>query len=121
MDTANISASREASLSYLVYLYLWPFWLFQDVRDGSLLEQAAAYRHNRAQRGYLPGYLLKWSIMVSLLLALMWGFEQLATAYWAWAACCTLLAGAVGVLAALAVVVLVVIGVVYLFLCRWPA
>jgi hypothetical protein len=121
MDLASEPAPREASLSYLVYLYLWPFWLFRDVRQGSLLEQAAAYRHNRAQRGYLPGYLVKWAILFSVLMAATWGFEQLAYAYWAWAACCTLLAGATGVLATLALLVMVITGVAYLFLCRWKA
>ena len=121
MEPVRPPASREASLSYLLYLYIWPFWLFRDVREGNLFEQAAAFRHNREQRGYLPGYLVKWSVLLVFLLALMWGFEQMALAYWGWATCCTLLAGAAGVLAALAVVVLVVTGVAYLFLCRWHA
>lgn len=42
--------------------YLWPFWLFRDVSRGDLYARAAAYRHNRTMRVYLPAYLKRWSI-----------------------------------------------------------
>jgi hypothetical protein len=54
------------SFSRQLYLYLWPFWLFRDASRGSLLERAAAYRHNRQQRIYLPGYALKWTVLTAL-------------------------------------------------------
>lgn len=59
-----------------LYLYLWPFWLFRDASRGSLLERAAAYRHNRAQRIYLPGYALKWSVLTLLQAAILVGVER---------------------------------------------
>lgn len=119
MEFRHAIAPGRESLTYLLYLYIWPFWMFRDADSGSLLEQAAAYRHNRALRIHLPGYLLKWSLIFGLLLGATWGFEQLAAAYWSWQACCYVLAGAAGTMAALAVVVFAVTLVAYLFLCRW--
>lgn len=119
MEQSSRSVAGEVSFATLLYLYLWPFWLFRDVRGGSLFEQAAAYRHNRAQRIHLPGYLCKWALLFILLIGCTGALEHLAEAYWAWATCCTLLAGATGILACLAVVVMAVTGVAYLFLDRW--
>lgn len=64
-------SAMQSSFAYLVYLYLWPFWLFRDAHRGSLMERAAAYRHNRAQRVYLPGYALKWTVLTALQGALL--------------------------------------------------
>ena len=121
MDARQPPAIGQDSLSYLLYLYFWPFWMFRDVREGSLIERAAAYRHNRALRIHLPGYLLKWSLIFAVQLGAIWLFETLARAYWSWQACCYLLAGAAGMLAAGAVVVFTVILVAYLFLGRWKS
>jgi hypothetical protein len=63
-----------------LYLYLWPFWLFRDASRGNLLERTAAYRHNRAQRIYLPGYALKWTVLTLLQAALLLGVESSARA-----------------------------------------
>ncbi len=41
----------------------WHFffaWLFRDVNQGTLLERAAAWRHNRAQAHWLPTYMRRW-------------------------------------------------------------
>lgn len=121
MDLRHVLAPSRDSLTYLIYLYLWPFWMFRDARAGNLFERAAAYRHNRALRIHLPGYLIKWSLIFALLLAATWWLEQQAAAYWSWQACCQVLAGATGTMAALAVVVFVVTLVAYLFLCRWES
>ncbi len=79
------------SFAYQIYLYLWPFWLFRDAQRGSLLERAAAYRHNRAQRVHLPGYALKWAVLAGLQGGLLLGVETANRA----------LAGAVDALATL--------------------
>jgi hypothetical protein len=63
-----------------LYLYLWPFWLFRDANRGNLVERAAAYRHNRAQRVYLPGYALKWIVLTALQTGLLLGVERCARA-----------------------------------------
>jgi hypothetical protein len=66
----------QDSFARQLYLYLWPFWLFRDANRGNLMERAAAYRHNRAQRVYLPGYALKWTVLMSLQGACLLGVEQ---------------------------------------------
>ena len=119
MNMRHALAPSRESLTYLLYLYIWPFWMFRDADAGSLLERAAAYRHNRALRIHLPGYLVKWSLIFLMLLGATWWLEQLAAAYWSWQACCYVLAGATGTMAALAVIVFVITLVAYLFLCRW--
>lgn len=74
--TAVMMRSADDSFARLLYLYLWPFWLFRDANRGNLIERAAAYRHNRAQRIHLPGYALKWTILMTLQGALLFGVEQ---------------------------------------------
>lgn len=66
--------SRDSFL-YQLYLYLWPFWLFRDATRGSMLERAAAYRHNREKRIYLPGYAAKWMVLTMLQALLLAGIE----------------------------------------------
>lgn len=46
--------------SLVLFRYLWPFWLFKDASRGDRIARAAAYRHNRSMRMYLPGYMRKW-------------------------------------------------------------
>jgi hypothetical protein len=74
------------SFTYQLYLYLWPFWLFRDVNRGSLLERAAAWRHNRAQRVHLPGYALKWTVLTAMQGGVLAGVDQGSRAIddWLW-------------------------------------
>jgi len=51
---------------YLAYRYLWPFQYFRDVTCGDKLERQQNYRHNRAMRAYLPGFMMKWVILTGL-------------------------------------------------------
>lgn len=44
----------------LLYRYFFFAWLFRDVNQGTLLERAAAWRHNRAQAHWLPTYMRRW-------------------------------------------------------------
>jgi hypothetical protein len=46
----------------LLYRYFLFGWLFRDVTSGSLLERAAAWRHNREQAHWLPKYMKRWAV-----------------------------------------------------------
>jgi hypothetical protein len=46
---------------------LWPNRIFQDASKGTLFDRAAAYRHNREVRGYLPQYISNWAAIAVLL------------------------------------------------------
>jgi hypothetical protein len=48
----------------------WPFGQFRDVDRGSLLERAAARRHNRALARELPGCINRWAMLSAVLLIL---------------------------------------------------
>lgn len=72
-------------LLYLVGLLFWrwatPFWRFRDVTLGTLEQRSANYRHNRAQRGILPSYTLKWlAIAICMLILLQINSGMLAQA-----------------------------------------
>jgi hypothetical protein len=110
---------RDESLLYLIYLYLWPFWMFKDANTGSLYERAAAYRHNRAKRAYLLGYIVKWSAIFILSLAAISVLESMGDAYSAWKLSLTMLAVGAAILATWALVVIMVMTVAYLFLTYW--
>ncbi|QDQ28536.1 hypothetical protein FNU76_20465 [Chitinimonas arctica] len=119
MQTHSISAADSETLSKLLYLYIWPFWMFKDVSQGNLLEQAAAYRYNREHRIYLPAYIVKWALIFVLLLATIFMLEALGHAGVMLPAASSLLAGATGMVASAALVVTMQITVAYLFLCHW--
>ena len=51
---------------HLLYRYIWPFQYFRDVTRGDFVERRRNYRHNRAMRHHLPGFVLKWSILCAL-------------------------------------------------------
>jgi hypothetical protein len=53
----------------LLYRYFFFGWLFRDASQGSVLERAAAWRHNRDQARWLPTYLRRWLFCGSLLYA----------------------------------------------------
>jgi hypothetical protein len=50
--------------------YLWPFTSYRDVNRGSMMEQAAAARHNQQLASALPIYINRWAISASLELIL---------------------------------------------------
>lgn len=74
-------ASRydDMPLSLVLFRYLWPFWLFKDASRGDRMTRAAAYRHNRSMRIYLPGYLMKWMFSCVTAFAITAGFGSLST------------------------------------------
>lgn len=59
-------AARSESLWRLAYRYLWPFQYFRDVTRGSQLERQQNYRYNRSMRGCLPGFMVKWVFLTAL-------------------------------------------------------
>jgi hypothetical protein len=75
-------ASRydDMPLSLVLFRYLWPFWLFKDASRGDRMARAAAYRHNRSMRIYLPGYLMKWMFNCITAFAITSGFGSLSSA-----------------------------------------
>lgn len=75
-------ASRydDMPLSLVLFRYLWPFWLFKDASRGDRMARAAAYRHNRSMRIYLPGYLMKWMFNCVTAFAITTGFGSLSPA-----------------------------------------
>ena len=75
---ATVLGCSNPPLARLIFLHLWPFWLFRDASHGSLLARAAAYRHNRNMRVYLPGYLMRWSCGGFLLLTLSFKLQALS-------------------------------------------
>jgi hypothetical protein len=67
-----------ASFGYLLYRYWFYGWLFRDVNRGTLLERAAAWRHNQAASRWLPVYLRRWTVLGLVTFAIGWGLESLA-------------------------------------------
>jgi hypothetical protein len=51
-------------------LYLWPFAAYRDADHGSMLERAAASRHNRQLSKSLPTYINRWAMFASVELIL---------------------------------------------------
>jgi len=70
-------------LTALLYRYFFFGWLFKDTRRGTLLERAAAWRHNRAQARWLPTYMRRWFCCGALCYGLGAGIElTVAAPFW---------------------------------------
>ena len=52
----------------LNYQWLWPFREYRDADQGTELERAAAFRHNKQLAKALPTYLNRWSAIDCVLL-----------------------------------------------------
>lgn len=107
-----------APLSIVIARYLLPFWLFRDASRGDRLTRAAAYRHNRSMRGYLPGYILRWTVQALLALGLIFIFDAGARGAFAGAEVLVLLAAGAGIAFACCVCMLFVISYAYLYFSR---
>jgi hypothetical protein len=77
---ALASGYDDMPLSLVLFRYVWPFWLFKDASRGDRMARAAAYRHNRSMRIYLPGYLMKWMFNCVTAFAITTGFGSLSSA-----------------------------------------
>lgn len=109
-------------LSLLLFRYLWPFWLFKDASRGDGMARAAAYRHNRSMRIYLPGYLMKWMFGCVTAFAITSGFGSLSTAQAAGTRdsldVFAIIAAGWGIIFACSVCVLFVTSYIYFYLSR---
>lgn len=115
---APASYYDDLPFSLVLFRYLWPFWLFRDASTGDRVARAAAYRHNRSMRVYLPGYLMKWMLSSSLALAQTVALGSLATHGDGAPDFFTLLAAGSGMLFACGVCVLAVTTCIYCCLSR---
>lgn len=97
----------------LLFRKLSPFWLFRDASRGDLLARAAAYRHNRDMRIYLPRYLLKWLAINAAGLATATGLASMSDGT---ADVFLILAASTGMLFASSVCMFVLIAYLYLYL-----
>lgn len=68
----------QESLCHVWFRFFWPFRCFRDVTRGSLLERQMNYRHNRAMRVFLPGFVVKWVLLTALWFYFGGLFDQLA-------------------------------------------
>jgi hypothetical protein len=108
------SLYEEMPFFQVLFRYLWPFWLFKDASRGDRWVRAAAYRHNREMRVYLPGYLLKWAFNCTLAYAVATRFDSLSSAHTL--DLFTLLAAGCGVVFACGLCVLFVTAYIYVYL-----
>jgi hypothetical protein len=115
---ARVLHWHNPSLSRLVFLHLWPFWLFRDASRGNLLMRAAAYRHNRSMRVYLPGYLLRWTFGGLLLLVLTFKLQTFSAQIPELNNCLLWMAAGFGMGFACAMSMLLVMAYIYLYLSR---
>ena len=119
LSSVSTAHSRydDFPFSRVLFRYVWPFWLFRDVTRGDSYARAAAYRHNRSMRVYLPGYLMKWMFNCGLALATTAGFEA-ASGHRRTLDAFQVMAAGSGVAFAGCVCVLFATGYVYLYLGR---
>lgn len=125
MTTPRASGAALASryddmpLSLVLFRYLWPFWLFKDASRGDRLARAAAYRHNRDMRIYLPGYLMKWMFNCVTAFAITSGFGSLSAARTPGSLdVFAIIAAGWGIIFACSVCVLFVTSYIYFYLSR---
>jgi hypothetical protein len=116
--TVRASCYDDMPFSQVLFRYLWPFWLFRDATRGDRLARAAAYRHNRNMRVYLPGYLMKWICSSALTLGLTMALESQSSHPARVPDLFTLMAAGAGVMFACGITVFVVTAYIYLYLSR---
>lgn len=70
---------QSPSFRSTLYRYWFFGWLFRDVNRGSLIERAAAWRHNQAHAHWLAVYLRRWAVLGSFCFIAGLGLEPLAS------------------------------------------
>jgi hypothetical protein len=65
-DNPSKGALQNEPFWHLLYRYFWPFPYFRDVTRGVCMERQQNYRHNRAMRVHLPGFVFKWVALTAL-------------------------------------------------------
>lgn len=96
----------------LLYRFFWPFQYFRDVTCGSTIERRQNYRYNRAMRGYLPGFMLKWGLLTGLWFAFGGMFDRSLELVIP-AACCFVTGTSM-------LLMVVVLGIAWMWLERYP-
>lgn len=119
----RVPGSNRDGLPCVMIRYLWPFWMFENASCGSMFERAAAYRHNRERRHFLPAYLVKWACIFGLAIAGIRAAEAMSRAFLGISVdiqlIYELLACAAGIVAAAALIVEIVIAVLFIFFSQW--
>lgn len=110
-----VSSYDDMPLSLVLFRYLWPFWLFRNAANGDRYACAAAYRHNRSMRIYLPGYLVKWLCNCALAFALLVALDSHTGRA---PGLLSVMAAGAGVMFACGVTILVITGYIYVYLSR---
>lgn len=116
-EATATSIYDDMPFTVVLFRYLWPFWMFQDATRGDRIARAAAYRHNRAIRGYLPSYVLKWTCNSILALGATAAFDMLGTNNGE-LTLLTMLTALMGIAFACSLCVTFLIGYIYLYLDR---
>ena len=109
-DRQSHRRRRGDPLWCLVYRFLWPFQYFRDVTCGDKRERQQSYRHNRAMRPYLPGFMMKWTVLTGLCYSAGGALSHAGS---------DILAAGCFVLACWTLVVVVLLGVDWLWLRRF--
>lgn len=107
-----------APFRLVIARYLSPFWLFHDASRGDGVARAAAYRHNRSMRNYLPSYMGKWALQAMLALLLTYTFDSLAAPERPRFGVYVLFAAGSGIVFACCLCMLFVMAYAYLYLAR---
>jgi hypothetical protein len=115
---ATASCYEDMPFSVVLFRFLWPFWLFRDASHGDRFARAAAYRHNRDMRVYLPGYLMKWLLSASCVLGLTSGIDSLARSLAPTSTILSLVSAVCAIAFACSVCVLFITVYIYLYLGR---
>lgn len=105
-------------LGIIGWRWATPFWRFRDANKGTPEQRSANYRYNRAQRGLLPAYTLKWlGIALSMLMLLQIYSGMLAQAMEGTLAyfCAALFCVSSGIAFSFACVVIAILMACYLF------
>jgi len=108
----------DMPFSLVLFRFLWPFWLLKDASSGDRLTRAAAYRHNRDMRIYLPGYLVRWMVSCLATLGMTMGLGALANHTSGETGILNVLAAGSGMAFACGVCVWIVTAYIYIFLSR---
>lgn len=111
-------AYEDTSFWQLLFRYVWPFWLLRDASRGDRYARAAAYRHNREMRVYLPAYLMRWSLSSAMTLTIAAAFGSLSSATAGSVDIFVLIAAGWGIAFACSACVLAVTTYIYLYLSR---
>lgn len=110
-DKHAIGGDAAEPLWHLAYRFLWPFQYFRDVTRGSQLERQQNYRYNRSMRVYLPGFMVKWVFLTAICFFTGSALAQVEA---------VIPAAACFIVACWTFIVVVLLGVDWLWLERFP-